>query len=56
MDLFFAENDPFIPKENWFKSIKIHPNIIEDETHEFYKKSEFAKIICNKITERIKSK
>ena len=56
MDLFFAENDPFIPKESWFNSIKIHPNIIENEMHEFYKKPEFAKIICNKITERTKSK
>ncbi|MCY1513938.1 hypothetical protein D9M68_484620 [compost metagenome] len=52
IDLFFAENDSFIPKEKWFQSMTLNPNIIEQETHEFYKKQEFAKLICDKITER----
>lgn len=52
IDLFLAAKDPFIPKEKWFESMKLNPSIIENETHEFYKKQEFAKLICDKITER----
>lgn len=48
-DLFFAENDPFNPNEEWFEKMKIKRNVVLNETHDFYKKQAFANLISSKI-------
>lgn len=46
---FFGKNDTFKPDLNWFKKLEIDNFEIPEETHEFYKKKEFAAQICNLI-------
>lgn len=46
---FFGENDAFKPDLNWFKEMEIDHFEIPEETHEFYKKKEFATQICTLI-------
>lgn len=46
---FFGEKDAFKPDLNWFKKMKIDHFEIPEETHEFYKKKEFATQICTLI-------
>jgi hypothetical protein len=52
IDLFFAENDNYIPKNEWFSDLKLNKNIYKNENHNFYTKKaiaiEISKLITNK--------
>lgn len=37
IQLFYGENDQFQPQQDWFKKMKIVPQIIKNTNHEFYK-------------------
>lgn len=52
IELYYAESDNFRPDCNWLQSHGIKQSIIKSENHEFYRKSKFAKIICNNICAR----
>jgi hypothetical protein len=49
IELFFAENDIYIPNNEWFSCIQLNKNIYKNETHDFYKKKEIAIEICDKL-------
>lgn len=47
--LIFGENDANKPNDLWFEKFKLTPQLYLNESHEFFKKNEIAKIICDKI-------
>lgn len=49
IELFFAENDPNKPGEDWFRLLRLEKYIIEKENHEFYKKKNRVEKICQKL-------
>lgn len=49
IELFFAENDIYIPNNEWFKNLQLNKNIYKNESHDFYKKKEIAAEICDKL-------
>ena len=47
--LFFGKNDAYKPTEDWFDSLNIKKQLIENEGHEFYKNPAFAKNLIKEI-------
>lgn len=47
--LTYGQNDPYIPADNWFKKMRIIPQIITKKEHEFYTEKIHAQMICNRI-------
>lgn len=49
IELFYGENDPNKPEDNWFEQLNIRKQIIPNEKHNFYQNKEFARWLSNKI-------
>lgn len=49
VDLFYGENDNYIPASNWFFSFGLVESIYKNEEHEFYRKDRIATDICSKM-------
>jgi len=47
--LYYAEKDPFIPKDIWFESMGVEAEIIQNKQHKMYKTEAVAHRICMQI-------
>lgn len=47
--LYYGENDIFKPNPQWFDHMDLKGRIINNESHELYKKQKIAKSICDVI-------
>lgn len=54
IELYFGQNDPFNPNNEWFEKLEIKHRHYTNEEHDFYKKKEIAEDICNNIIKQIK--
>lgn len=53
IELIYGENDTYKPDQEWFQNLEIKEYLYKNETHEFYKKKELAKDICQMIIEKL---
>ena len=49
ISLFYGENDMNKPNEKWFNTLDIHPIILQNKSHTFYRDKEPAKKIIENI-------
>lgn len=49
INLYYAENDKYIPTTDWFKKLNIDVNIFQNQDHYFYSKEEISIEVCKKI-------
>lgn len=49
INLFFGENDPHVPDEDWFVQQEIKCVSYEGKSHEFYKEKRVAEYICQQL-------
>ena len=47
IELFFGENDGFLPDAEWFEKLNIKKYIVPNHKHEMYRKKEIAQEICS---------
>lgn len=50
--LFFGENDPYQPNQEWFEHLQLKNYQLKHATHELYRQKMFASQICQMITEK----
>jgi hypothetical protein len=49
IELFFGENDVHKPSNDWLRTMKIGSHILSHESHELYRKPEFAQKLSLQI-------
>ncbi|HEX7366675.1 MAG TPA: hypothetical protein VF273_06255 [Pelobium sp.] len=49
INLFFGENDRFKPTDQWFKTLGIKPNILNNQEHTFFENPLDAKMLCERV-------
>ncbi|MCO5233010.1 MAG: hypothetical protein M9888_04675 [Chitinophagales bacterium] len=54
--LFYGEKDIYQPDKRWYQQHQISPIIFQNESHDFYMKSQNAVNICNTIINTIQTK
>lgn len=54
IQLYYAENDTYRPKDRWFLMLKLEREIFAEEDHDFYQKENVGKLISEKIIQHLK--
>ena len=53
MELFFGEDDSFLPDLKWFEDMNIKKHFITNHDHEMYKEKEIAYEVCSSIINQL---
>ncbi|MBL6447712.1 hypothetical protein JMN32_15445 [Fulvivirga sp. 29W222] len=49
IELYFGQNDPFIPQKRWLDKINVVYSILPDKDHQFYAEAEFSEHLSRHI-------